>query len=179
MSGEADEPVARATYPKKEGAVHHGSRRHNVIAYGRRGIQGRNGQAGLRGALRPLHNARAYPASAVRRWGRALPRPSSEPLVSTEHLADECASGRQRAATCGDLLVKQVPGVDHVRPHFQRHPHVGCARRARKPYRIAGAIRIGKEDSDRDWLGKGHFNRRRSGDRSGVRCEKGRGRAIT
>ena len=43
---------------------------------------------------------------------------------------------RQGAAARGQLLVKQMPGMDHVRPHFQCYPHIGRARYAGEPHRV-------------------------------------------
>ena len=61
---------------------------------------------------------------------------SSEPLASSDHAADERANSRQRVASCRDLLVEQVPRVDHVGPHLQCHPHVDCAGHASQPHRV-------------------------------------------
>jgi len=42
----------------------------------------------------------------------------------------------QGAASRGQLLLKQMPGMDHIRPHLQCYPHIGRPRYGGEPHRV-------------------------------------------
>ena len=69
---------------------------------------------------------------------------------SAQHRADERAHGRQRVASRGDLLIEEVPRMDHIRPYLQGHPHIRRARHAREPNGI-----VEQRLADPTWISMG------------------------
>ena len=61
--------------------------------------------------------------------------------------ADEGAGRRQRAPTVRDLLVEEMPGMDHVRPDLEMHGNVRRPRARGQSNRIVEEA-FGRADLD-------------------------------